>query len=451
MMDLKRFFSGVRNYIGHGAKNGFFHIFAGNTLVKIISALSALLLPIAISKTQYGTFTLPDNYVQYVLLFNGLGIASAVLRYCTVFDKPEEKKAYFLFSIKFGVIFDLFLIAIGGVILYFLNLSGAYPVSRIEMQLLVGLALTPIFAFVLDETMNFLRATRENKRYSKLSVTFTAFYAMLPLALAFLFKLNGIIPGRYLAYIITGILCVVMVRSVPAFKEKAVELKRSEKVGMIKYSVHNMLASSFSLIMPLVETSIVCKFVASDAQRGDFRVASLMPQSVQYLTMSVIVFVFPYFAKHYRDGAWIYKNVKKLYYSLGAAMAVIIPLFFFLTPWLLRTFYHEYYNPETVHVMRVFWVTFGINAAIRQPTGNLLAAIGEVRFNLINAVVSFVLQTALCWVLVANYQLYGAAYGLLAAYVLSSLVGFLYLRYYCKKLIRKRAAEDSKPVIEDAS
>lgn len=429
--------SGLR-YAGRGAKNGFFHILVGNTLVRVISALSALLLPSIVTKGQYGAFGLPDNIIQFVLLFNGLGVSTAVLRYCAAFDRPGEKRAYFRFSLRFGTLFDLALIAAAGGVLALLDAAGVYPIRPFEAQLLAGLSLTPVLAFVLDALQNFLRAGRENRGYSKISVIFTFSYAVLQVALALVFQIYGIIPGRYIAYLLAIGAGLLVLRAMPVSREKPVKLRRADKAGMIRYAVSSMLANCFSLIMPLVETAIVYKYIQDNNLRANFRVSLLAPQSLQYLAMSIVVFAFPYFARNYRNGGWIYRQAKRIYGGLSAVMAVIVTTCFLLTPAMLHLFWPKYYSPQTVHLMRVFWVTFGINAALRMPTGNILAAVGEVRFNLFNAVVSSVLQTLLCWMLVRRYALGGAAYGLLAAYAVSAAVGMLYLRRFCRRLGNRR-------------
>lgn len=82
-------------------KEGFFHIFLGTVLVNVISALSTLLFP-RILGDDYATFTNANNILTYLMLFNGCGLSYGILRYCSVFDDPGQKKSYFSFAIKFG-------------------------------------------------------------------------------------------------------------------------------------------------------------------------------------------------------------------------------------------------------------------------------------------------------------------------------------------------------------
>ena len=88
--------------IGTLRRRGFFHIIAGSTLAKIAGFVSVFFLPRFLSKADYGLLTYVDNIRNYVMLFNGLGITQATLRYCAQEGSDEEKKGYFITTLKVG-------------------------------------------------------------------------------------------------------------------------------------------------------------------------------------------------------------------------------------------------------------------------------------------------------------------------------------------------------------
>lgn len=430
-------------------KNGFFHIIGGNTMVKIISFLSSILLVRILSKSQMGVFTLPDNIISIVLLFSGLGMSSAMLRYCTVIDNESEKKAYLLFGARFGMLFNAGLIVVSAVILYFLNLFGMYKITVQEAELLASLSLTPFFAFGLDMIYNYLRAERQNVSYARTSVIFTGCYALLQMFFALFFQLWGLVPGRYAAYIVTICVGIYMIKKMNLLKQPALKLRRDVKTSIVKYGFTVFLANCFSLVMPYIETFILCYFVTDTSVRAEFKAAALPPQSIQFLANSVMVFIFPFFARNYRDGNWLLKNTKKVYLGMIAGMSVVIGVGMLITPWIIGLFGKAYVNGEEIAIMRVFWLAFGVNSALKMPVGNILAAVGEIRFNTINAMLSTIIQTIICWVLIGRFKIYGAAYGLLIGYLVSSAFGMIYLFYYCKRLIRRNTQNTPEVHIED--
>jgi O-antigen/teichoic acid export membrane protein len=430
-------------------KNGFFHIIGGNTAVKIISFLSSFLLVNIIAKNQMGMFTLPNNIVNMVLLFSGLGMSSAMLRYCTVIDNEPEKKAYFQFGVRFGMLFNVVLVVLAAGFLYVLNYYGMYKITSTEAWLLLALSLTPFFAFGFDMIQTLLRSERDNVNYARTSVVFTGAYGILQVLFVLFMQVNGIIPGRYLAYLVTIAVGLYAIRKKGYFQQKPIALRKYVKTGIVKYGFTVFLANCFSLVMPYIETFILCYFVADKGLRAEFNVASIPPQSIGFLANSVMVFIFPYFARNYKDGRWLLKNTKKVYLGMIAGMAVVVTIGMLITPWIVRFYGKSYYNSEEIAIMRIFWVAFGINSALKMPTGNILAAVGEVKFNTINAILSTTIQTIICWMLISRFLVNGAAYGLLFGYLVSSIIGILYLIYYCKRLIKRKEQNPPAVQIED--
>ena len=91
-------------------KKGFFHIIAGSTLAKIAGFVSVFFLPRFLSKADYGLLTYVNNIQSYVMLFNGIGITQATLRFCAQKSDDEVKKGYFVTSLKVGIIADILLV-----------------------------------------------------------------------------------------------------------------------------------------------------------------------------------------------------------------------------------------------------------------------------------------------------------------------------------------------------
>jgi O-antigen/teichoic acid export membrane protein len=408
-----------------------------------------------------GLLTLPNNIISIVLLFNGLSMSTAVLRYCAIMDDEREKKAYFKFAVEFGLIFDILLILCSGALLFVLNLhiypvgargtlQGLYPITGSEAKLIFALAFTPFLAFLFDIIQLFLRAERDNRNYSKTSVIFTASFGIFQVVFVLLLQVYGIVAGRYLAYAVSIAVGLWILSKKPVLKVKALKLRKNEKTAIIKFSANVLMSNCFSLIMPYIETFIVSYFVVSDSLKAEFTTASLPPQSIQFLTGAVVVYIFPFFAKNYKDGKWLLKNSKKLYLALIAGIGTVVAVGMLITPLIVKYAYGANYDtPQEISLMRVFWVAFGVNSALKMPTGNILAAIGEVRFNTINAMASTVVQVAICWVLISRFALGGAAYGLLTGYLVSSVVGIIYLIYYCKKLVKRHDEKVPEVQIED--
>lgn len=438
------------------AKNGFFHIIGGNSLVKIISFLSAFLVIRFLGQEQYGFFSLPNSILSIALIFNGMCMPTAALRYCTITEDERQKKSYLMYGLRVGLVFDIFLIAVTGLILVCLDWlplqfhhSAIYPVKNIEALLLLSLAAVPFFAFAFDMIQYFLRAECDNRNYSKTSVLFTGSFAVFQILFVLLLRVYkqqvyGLVLGRYFAYILVIAVGIYVLSKKPVLKLKPLPLNRDEKRGMVGFGLNAMIASGFSLLMPYIETVIVNYFVQDANTRAEFSAASLAPSSVQFISVAVCVFIFPYYARNYLNPQWIRSKTRKLLIAMTVGMGVVALLGVLLTPLIVLVFGKGYNNRDEIKLMSVFWVAFAVNSALKMPVGNLLSALGEVRFNTINAFVSTLLQTAICWVLISRYKIAGAAYGLLFGYLISSLIGIGYLVYYCKRLEKRKLKESGE-------
>ncbi|MDR3551538.1 MAG: oligosaccharide flippase family protein [Clostridia bacterium] len=424
----------LRSLTGKAAKNGFFHILIGNSLVKALAMFPGLLLPIILSVTSYAQISFADTIITYLLLFSGLGISGGVLRYCAIAENDSETKTYFEFGLRFGVGVNLVLAT--GALAVFCYTS---LVSRPYNSICAALVLTPLFAFTLEAIQYFLRATKENRIYARLSVVFAACMSALQLILAFFFNINGVVAGRYLSYGVTILCAALLIRRLGPTRSKSQRLMTRQKLDIIKYSFFSMLANCFSQIIANNEQFIVNKVIGSDKAIAAYKFAATLPAALQFIAVSVIVFVFPYFAKHYRDGDWILRNTFKLIAAMTAVTAVFTVFAVIFTPQIIFVYSKKYLEiPGTVHVMRLLWVTFGVASCLRIPLGNILAAIGEIRFNTLNNAVSMVVHVIIGYLMVKHFGINGAAYGLMIIYTLSSVAALIFLVYYCKNLEKKR-------------
>ena len=107
-----------------------------------------------------------DNIRNYVMLFNGLGITQATLRYCAQEGSDEEKKGYFITTLKVGIAADVALI----VLTTAAYLVVPFPFEGARFQLVLSSCL-PVLYFLFTDIQLLLRATFQNQRYSVYNFT----------------------------------------------------------------------------------------------------------------------------------------------------------------------------------------------------------------------------------------------------------------------------------------
>ena len=415
---IKQAFSKLR-------EKGFFSVFGGTLMVKCISFCSILFLPRIIADTsQYGVLSTVDNFNSYLILVSGLGLANSLLRFCALKETYEEKRAIFQFCLKWGLVINGIIMLCVIVALSFIELEF----EGLNFYLLMGVGL-PFMSYVFDCISLFLRADMKNKEYARLSVVYTFFYGGMQILLALGFKIFGAIIGRYMALCIAILVGVLMLKGrTELFGVSRIILTGQEKKALITFAIGGLCANSFSIIMPMNEQMMVTLLLADETQVAFYKAASIGPSNLQFLANSIVIFAYPYFAKHSNDFQWI---KKKAALTVGAMAALILPVAAFmyvLAPWLIELIFGADYLPA-VGLMRVMCIAFAINSIVRVSLGNVMAAIGRIKFNVINAAVTAFVHLILDYLLISYFAIDGAAWALTIAYTFSGLINVAYLMY----------------------
>ena len=410
-------------------KKGFFHIIAGSTLAKIAGFVSVFFLPRFLSKADYGLLTYVNNIQSYVMLFNGIGITQATLRFCAQKSDDEVKKGYFVTSLKVGIIADILLVVFTTVA----YLVIPFPYEGAKFQLVISSCL-PILYFLFTDIQLLLRATFQNQRYSVYNFTYSFLLMIFQIVFAVLWGVTGVMIGKYISMGLCVIMGYLLIRDLPMMKVKAVKLSWQETKTAIRFSVVMLTASATSTVMSYNETFIVGQLLKDKELLAEYRVAANILSISLFLLEALLVFILPYFIQHIRDKKWIWENYKKLFAINGVVMTVFhLGLFIFAKLYLYIFACPEYMGAAPL--VRMFLIASWIQAVFRGISGNILAVTGEEKFNLKINIVFVVVHAVIDVAAVKMLGIYGAAIALIVVYLLSGLIMNLHLRNICKSQI----------------
>lgn len=410
-------------------KRGFFHIIAGSTLAKIAGFVSVFFLPRFLSKADYGLLTYVENIRNYVMLFNGIGITNATLRFCAQQGSDEEKKGYFVASLKIGIFADVFLIVLTTAAF----LVIPFPYEGARFQLVISSCL-PIFYFLFTDIQLLLRATFQNQRYSVYNFTYSFLLMIFQIVFAVLWGVTGVMIGKYLSMALCVLMGYLLIRDLPMMKVKAIKLDWHEIKTIIRFGIVMLTASATSTVMSYNETFIVGQLLKDEELLAEYRVAANILSISLFLLEALLVFILPYFIQHIKDKQWIWENYKKLFVINGTVMTLFhLGLFIFAKLYLFIFAGPEYMG--AVSLVRMFLVASWIQAVFRGISGNILAVTGEEKFNLKINIVFVVVHAVIDIAAVSLLGIYGAAIALIVVYFLSGLIMNIHLRNICKKQI----------------
>lgn len=416
-----------KNLIQFLIKNGFLHIFSASVINKIIQFCSSVILIRFFPKEQYGQYSYAGNILSFFLLVEGLGVCSGLLQYASENRSGERKLGVVKLSLRYGVLFDAFL----GAAIFIFSLIFILPIAG-SVEILRWMFLIPLFTLFFNIVETYLRATLRNFQYSALSVLNTALFLVCSVIGVICYGVLGVIIGRYVAYIISDIIAFLVMKK-DFLALKYIELPEiTFRREFLKYSIICMLANSISGLLYLIDTFLVGLIIKESSVVAAYKTATIIPFALNFIPISVMTFVYPYFAKINTDK----EKIKKYYKMLISYMAIInsiISIFLFVSaPFIIKTVFGASYS-DSILPFRVLAIGYFFAGTFRIPTGNLIGAIKKVKVSLYESIICGALNIILDVLFITWWGSIGAAISTSSIYVVSGLIVNGYMIYYLNK------------------
>lgn len=398
---------------------GFFHIFGSSVINKVITFLSSVFLIRILSKGEYGIFTYAWNIYSIVLLTNGLGVESAILQLCS--EKPDKNYTDQIssYGMKIGLMFNI--------ILCFVLLGiGSFAPLTIDGSdtLLKLLCLLPLFQLIYNLISVTLRYKKRNKEYSVLTTVNTALILCASMVGAVLFRERGLVFGYYFAYICSSIIGMTLYKVMRI--ERKSELASTDKKSLFSIAFVSMANNGISQLLYLIDVFVLGIVVAEETILASYKVATMIPTALTFVPLSLIIYLYPYFAEHKDDGKWCLKNYKKIVLGMGTLNFVISLTLFIFAPFVIKVFFGDIYL-DAVPVFRLLSINYFISGTFRILSGNLLVTQRKLRFNLIVAIVSGLVNIIADYYFIQWWGSMGAALANTSVVIVSSFMSTSYL------------------------
>lgn len=408
------------------SSTGFFHVFGSNTINKMISFLSTTFLVRILTKGEYGIFTYTWNIYSIIILANGFGMESAVLQLCSENANDENKcSAITNYGAKFGLTFNILLcviITIIGVVIP-LTYDGANELMKI-------LCLLPIFQLVYLLICIVLRYQKKNKEYSALTVINTSAIMLGSVLGAFILRDKGLVYGYYAAYIIS-IFVGTQYFKVHLFSDKK-EIEESEKKDLMSIAFVSMVNNGISELLYLLDVFILGIVASEETILASYKVATIIPTALNFMPLSLMVYLYPYFAEHKDDGRWCLDRYKKIVIGFGSFNLFISMIMVFGADFIITIIFGNQYI-DAVSVFRILAINYFISGTFRIISGNLLVTQRKLKFNTLVAALSGLVNVVADFYLIQWWGSIGAALATILVVVVSSVMSTSYLIYTFRK------------------
>lgn len=403
-------------------RGGFFHVLGSSFLNKIIAFLSNIVLVRILSKVDYGVFTGAFNVYFIVYLFSGLGITSGILYFCSKDIGEAEKKTYYRYAFRFGLLSELLL----SVALVVYGVFGNVGIEETRAYI-ISLAGLPFVSFLFDFFAIILRAEKDNRKYSMLLNIHSALYAALAIIGALAAGITGTIVGRYLSYVAAGIVGAKFCGKYFTVSWKQ-HLEKERVRDLTRYSLKAGITSALNVILYRIDVFVITLVVADAAILASYKTGTTLPENLNFIPQCMMVYYVPLFVQKLGDTAWIRRKTKEIYLFVGGVSLALGALVYIFAPLIVTVLWGENYL-DAVPCMRILTVSFVILSTFRMTSTNLLLSLKRAGYTMFVSLITGLVNIGLDVLLTVRYGSIGAAWATLIVTVLAAALSFPYVLY----------------------
>lgn len=410
-------------------QKGALHIILGTFALKFVAFFGSIVVVRLLTKNDYGLLGYVESVCGYAFVFAGFGLLNGLFRYMIIAKNKIEQKQYFMFIIK-----NSFLINIGISLilcmsaLWFLKIPDNYASAR---GLLIIMSLLAPFQNLLDEILCTLRTFFENKLYAYGTFLSSALLIVGRIIGAWIGGVNGVVWSRIILNVAFAIWGLIFVYNRFIIKDTVPRLERAKQKQVMAFSIQYMITNGFWAIFMLNGSFLIGTLLNDPSGLADYRAASAIPSGISIFAGAIGIFVSPYFTKNEKDKAWVRKNYKRVYIvSALITGGMTLSLAILVKPLILFVYGERYLN--IVSLMRVFLLAAFCNSGLRFTTANLLACMGEIKYNMFTSAGGIIAQLILDLVLIPRLGVMGAAIVDCIVYLFMATVLFVifYRKFY---------------------
>lgn len=401
MEELKAF---IRNFLHNDGQRVSVSVVIG----KITAFLTSLLVIRLLSKTDFGDISIVLSWFTLFASFSGLGSPSILLRYGSIETEPERRK-----SLSAALFWDGFLPQV--VISFFFLLISFFYLrannSFFWIFLVFGIRLVGIF--IMSHIQARQRVNLDNRAFSRSSNGINLGSFFLVMVGTYLFGITGYLSAMAVSPFLS---LFWLMKSDFSFESIHLENYREMRAYGLLASFNSLLSEAlFSLDIMLLGC------FSSTSEVAGYRVAILIPSNLAFLSLMFIHTDFPRIAKYYQEKVFLINYIKN-YYRIFIPVVFVLSFFgYILRDHIIILFFGEKYSAVS-GLFVILLIAYSFNLLTRNLFGNLLAAVGNMKSNMIISAFTLFLLMLTATVLVPKLGVCGMAYSVLVTFFVSGLV-----------------------------
>ena len=411
-------------------KSGLLSIIVSGIIEKVLGFISNIIVLRIISKYEYGLYTYAWNIFSIIMLLSGIGTDSAILQLLS--EKSgniQFAKRILKYGGKIGVLFNIFLSSV----LVLISLFAPLKIQESRMILFFA-SFLPCLQYIFCVLSSTFRSQKNYKEYSIMQVLFSTVYFVSSVLSVIIINQYGLVLGNYIGFFVAIIYgChrlrrLFCVNTNDVFDKEIVDVRHFFEISLI-----TMVNNGLSQLLYLIDIFLIGILDPKEVVLANYKVATIVPFSLGFLSQSIVIFVYPFFAQHNKDGKWCLNKYLKVVLLLGGMNIIISLLLFVLAPYIIYILYGKQYL-DAVPVFRI--LTFGcfFSGTFRTLSGNLLVAQNKIKYNLFTSILAGILNIVLDFYLISRLGSYGAAFATVSVIIFTGVLSTTYLILSYKKI-----------------
>ncbi len=416
-------------------EKGAFHIFIGSFITKFAAFFGSVFIVRVLTKEEFGVLGYAENLFNYTYVLAGMGLANALLRYVILAGERAEKLAYYKYVVRFSTVFNVLLVVAAGALFVFYPHPTEFAAARYLVPLLL---LSLPFRSLSDNQNSLQRAMFDNKGYAIWGSAISIAAVAVKFVLAWLFGLEGAVLSSLIVYAMFVALLAFYVRGRYFGNVSATALSRDDRKSVNQYSVQYMVTNGIWAIFMLNDVLLLGQMTGNANLVAEYKVAYVLPANLSLISASIGVFVTPYFVQHEKEPIWIRKAYKKVFACTAAAIGVVAAVIYIFAGPIISVLYGNQYT-AAVPVMRVLLVAAFLNTGLRYTHANLLAAMGQVKPNMLVSLGGVLLQIIVSILVIPSFGAMGVAYTSVLVY---ALMAAALMAVFWQRILRSKRAEN---------
>ena len=406
-------------------RQGILQVFTANVINKIIVMVSNMVITRVLTKPEYGVWSFVLNIYSYASLITGLGLATGAFQFGAENRGNEKEFSFYKYCLSIGLIANS-IISLGFICSSFLidfSIEGSTPYIRAYVPII-------LLEYTVEILLTILRCQSRMTEYARVLNINTILVAGLT-CLGALCGVGGVIVGKYVAAILSISYLVYIAR--PEIKKiiSSNWVSGQQKKELWHYSFFTGLSSTLNRMLYLIDVSMIASLIKSATDVANYKVATLIPNSLTFIPSSVIIVVLPNIIAHNRDFTWLRKNVKKTYLCLFVLNVIIGIVLTAFAPLIINILSGSQYA-DSIKPFRILVFGYVIAGTFRYLSTNILAGLRRVVFNLIISLLTGIADIILNYFLIRIWGMNGAAYATLSVEILASVISFGFVVFVLK-------------------